>query len=99
MNINAIKTTIAKMVSHYENDEVLLWEMITIEVRNRSIKYSETRIKEIRKRRHYLKGKSRPRKVSRYHLDHNKTVVKEELMHKKKELETIIEYKRKGVII
>ena len=32
-------------------------------------------------------------------LDHNKTAVKEQVMHKKKELETIIEYKIKGVII
>ena len=79
--------------------------MIKLAVRNRSIKYSKTRITEIRKEKTLLKRKSIEKeivaleKLQDINLDHNKTAVQEQVMHKKKELETIIEYKKKGVII
>ena len=42
--VNAIKSTIAETASEYESneevDEVLLWKMIKLKIRDRSIKYS-----------------------------------------------------------
>ena len=56
--INAIKATIAQTLTQYENDieidEVLLWEMIKLEIRATSIKYSKTTMKKDEKdRRHH----------------------------------------------
>ena len=52
--INAIKATITQTVAQYEHDEevdeVLLWEMIKLEIRNTSIKYSKAKMKEMRKK-------------------------------------------------
>ena len=54
ISINVIKTRIAQTVSHYEIDkvdEVLFWEKIKLDVRNLCIKYSKTKINEIRKKK------------------------------------------------
>lgn len=52
--VNAIKATIAQTGTQYENgeevDEVLLWEMIKLEIRDTSIKYSKAKMKEMRKK-------------------------------------------------
>ena len=49
-----IKATIAQTLTQYENDaevdEVLLWEMIKLEIRATSIRYSKTKMKGIRKK-------------------------------------------------
>ena len=51
--INDVKATIAQTLTQYENDaevdEVLLWEMIKLEIRATSIRYSKTKMKGIRK--------------------------------------------------
>jgi len=50
--INTIKSTIAKTASEYtsneEGDEVLLWEMIKLKVRDASMKYSKVKIKKMK---------------------------------------------------
>lgn len=48
-----VNATIAQTVTQYENDEevdeVLLWEMIKIEIKDTSINYSKAKMKEMRK--------------------------------------------------
>ena len=50
--VNDIKSTIAKTVHQYENDEtvdeVLLWEMIKLQIRDTSIKYSKAKTKKMK---------------------------------------------------
>ena len=47
--VNAIKSTIAETASEYESDEevdeVLLWEMIKLKIRDASMKYSKVKMK------------------------------------------------------
>ena len=49
--VNAIKSTIAETASEYESDEVdelLLWEMIKLKIRDASMKYSKVKMKKMR---------------------------------------------------
>ena len=50
--VNAIKSTITETVSQYENDEgvdeVLLWEMLKLEIRDASMKYSKAKMKKMK---------------------------------------------------
>ena len=50
--VNAIKSTIAETASEYESDEevdeVLLWEMIKLKIREASMKYSKVKMKTMK---------------------------------------------------
>ena len=50
--VNAIKSTIAETVSEYESDEqvdeVLLWEMIKLKIRDASMKYSKVKMRAMK---------------------------------------------------
>jgi len=50
--VNAVKQTIAERASEYESDEevdeVLLWEMIKVKIRDASIRYSKVRMKRMK---------------------------------------------------
>jgi len=50
--VKDIKSTIAKTVHQYENDETvdeaLLWEMIKLQIRDTSIKYSKAKTKKMK---------------------------------------------------
>ena len=51
-HVKAIKSTLAETASEYESDEevdeVLLWEMIKLEMRDASMKYSKVKIKAMK---------------------------------------------------
>ena len=51
-HVKAIKSTLAQTASEYESDEeadeVLLWEMIKLEMREASMKYSKVKIKAMK---------------------------------------------------
>ena len=51
--VNQIKTTIQETLDEYKNDESvnpsLLWEMIKLKVRERSLRYSKSKTKQARK--------------------------------------------------
>ena len=103
--INAIKATITQTVAQYEHDEevdeVLLWEMIKLEIRNTSIKYSKAKMKEMRKKEDIIENEiaSLERQLEKDPGNNNKAALVDQLKLKKKELESIIEYKTKGAII
>ena len=50
--VNKIKSTIHETVNQYESDEtvdeVLLWEMIKLQIRETSIKYSKAKTKKMK---------------------------------------------------
>ena len=102
--INAVKATIAQTLTQYENDaevdEVLLWEMIKLEIIATSIRYSNTKMKGIRKIEDTIESEitSLERQLES-DSGNNKVALAEQLNIKKKELESIIEYKTKGAII
>ena len=101
--VNAIKATIAQTVTQYENDEevdeVLLWEMIKLEIRDTSIKYFEAKLKEMRKKEDLVESEIATLERQLEKDLGNKAALKEQLKLKKKELESIIEYKTQGAII
>ena len=103
-NSLAVKATIAQTLTQYENDaevdEVLLWEMIKLEIRATSIKYSKIKMKGMRKIEDTIESEitSLERQLE-CDSGNNKVALAEQLKLKKKELESIIEYKTKGAII
>ena len=87
--VNAIKTTISQTVSQYENDqevdEVLLWEMIKLEIRNSSMKYSKVKMKEMRRKEDVIESEiATLEKQLESDLNYNKTALEEQLKIKKK---------------
>ena len=102
--INTIKATIAQTLTQYENDvevdEVLLSEMIKLEIRATSIKYSKTKMKGMRKIEDTIESEitSLERRLES-DSGNNKVALAEQLKIKKKELESVIECKTKGAII
>ena len=104
--VQEIKTTIESTVSQYKDDTsvnpVLLWEMIKLKVRGKSISYAAYKSVATKKREEMLKRKTG---LLEKHLDNvNNTnssyhIVVERIFSLKKELENIIEYRTKGAII
>ena len=106
--VQEIKTTIESTVSHgqYKDDTsvnpVLLWEMIKLKVREKSISYAAYKNVATKKREEMLE---REIGLLEKHLDNVNNsnssyhIVAERIFSLKKELENIIEYRTKGAII
>ena len=88
------------MKNDAEVDEVLLCEMIKLEIRATSIKYSKIKMKGMKKIEDTIESEitSLERQLE-CDSGNNKVTLAEQLKLKKKELESIIEYKTKGAII
>ena len=101
--VNAIKSTITKTVSQYENhegvDEVLLWEMLKLEIRDASMKYSEAKMKMKNVEANNECELATLERRLKKDVNNNKEVLEEQIRLKKNELESIMQYKTKGAII
>ena len=104
--INQIKTTIQETYDEYKNDELvnpsLLWEMIKLKVREKSLRYSKNETKQAKQREVYVE-----QTIARLQeeLD-NKTTedtlsshLEERLNYSRLELEKIVESRTKGAIL
>ena len=102
--VNDIKSTIAETVDQYNNDEtvdeVLLWEMIKLQIRDTSIKYSKAKTKKMKSKEADIESEiAALERQFESSTNNDKEVLAEQLRVKKIELENIIEYKTKGAII
>ena len=102
--VNDIKSTIAETVDQYKNDEtvdeVLLWEMIKLQIRDTSIKYSKAKTKKMKSKEADIESEiAALEKQFESSTNNDKEALAEQLRVKKIELENIIEYKTKGAII
>ena len=102
--VNNIKSTILETVNQYESDEtvdeVLLWEMIKLQIRDTSIKYSKAKIKKMKTKEVDIENViSVLERQLESCINNDKEALAEQLRAKKGELENIIEYKTKGAII
>ena len=101
-----MKTTIVNTVNQYKDDTsvnpALLWEMIKLKVREKSISYAAYKNVATKKREEMLE---REIALLEKHLDNVNNsnssyhIVAERIFSLKKELENIIEYRTKGAII
>ena len=104
--VQEIKTAIENTVNQYKDDTsvnpALLWEMIKLKVREKSISYAAYKNLTIRKREEMLE---REIALLEKHLDNlcnsnpSYHIVAERIFTLKKELETILEYRTKSAII
>ena len=104
--INQIKTTIQETYDEYKNDESvnpsLLWEMIKLKVREKSLRYSKNKMKQAKQREIYLE-----QTIARLQeeLDNKTTgdtlfsLLDEQLNNSRHELEKIIEFRTKGAVL
>lgn len=101
--IIATKSTIAETASEYETDEdvdeVLLWEMIKLKIRDASMKYSKVKMKKMKNEEANIESALATLEEQLEQGVNNKDVVEEQIRCKKNELENIIQYKTKGAII
>ena len=104
--VQEIKTAIENTVKQYKDDTsvnpALLWELIKLKVREKSISYAAYKNLTTRKREEMLE---REIALLEKHLDNlcnsnpSYHIVAERIFTLKKELETILEYRTKGAII
>ena len=104
--VNQIKTTIQETLDEYKNDESvnpsLLWEMIKLKVREKSLRYSKNKTKQAKQRETFLE-----QTIARLEADlDNKNSdemhslhLEEQLNESRLELEKIIEIRTKGAIL
>ena len=104
--VNQIKTTIQETLDEYKNDESvnpsLLWEMIKLKVREKSLRYSKSKTKQAKQREKFLE-----QTIARLEADlDNKNSdemhslhLEEQLNESRLELEKIIEIRTKGAIL
>ena len=102
--VNDIKSTVAETVDQYKNeetvDEVLLWEMIKLQIRDTSIKYSKAKTKKMKNKEADIESEMGAlERQFESSTNNDKEALAEQLRVKKIELENIIEYKTKGAII
>ena len=102
--VNKIKSTILETVNQYQSDEtvdeVLLWEMIKLQIRDTSIKYSKAKIKKMKTKEAGIENDiSALERQLESCINNKKEALAEQLSVKKREVENIIEYKTKGAII
>ena len=102
-HVKAIKSTLAQTASEYESDEevdeVLLWEMIKLEMREASMKYSKVKIKAMKNEEANIESALAALERRLEQAVANKDALEEQIRCKKNELENIIQYKTKGAII
>ena len=104
--INQIKTTIQETYDEYKNHELvnpsLLWEMIKLKVREKSLRYSKNKTKQAKQREVYVE-----QTIARLQEElGNKTTedtlsshLEERLNYSRLELEKIVEFRTKGAIL
>ena len=104
--VNQIKAVINQTRNEYEKDDSvnpnLLWEMVKMKVREESLKYGVTKKRKIsRKEEEIEKSIATLEKclTEKYVNEYQKQKVWSDLEAKKRELETIIEYRTKGAIV
>ena len=101
--VNAIKSTIAETVREYESneevDEVLLWEMIKLKIRDASMKYSKVKMKGMKNEEANIESALAALEWQLEPGVTNKDALEEQISGKKNKLENIIQYKTKGAII
>ena len=102
--VNKMKSTILETANQYESDEtvdeVLLWKMIKLQIRDTSIKYLKAKIKKMKTKEADIGNDiSALERQLESCINNNKEALAEQLRVKKRELENIIEYKTKGAII
>lgn len=104
--VNQIKTTIQETRDEYKNDEsvnpVLLWEMIKLKVREKSIHYSKNKMKQTRHRETNLEqtiARLEAELDNQSTDDSHKLHLEEQLNENRLELEKIIELRTKGAIL
>jgi len=81
-------------------DEVLLWEMIKLQIRDTSIKYSKAKTKTMKTKEANIENDiaALERQLESC-INNDKEAVAEQFRVKKRKLENIIEYNTKGAII
>ena len=104
--INQIKTTIQETYDEYKNHELvnpsLLWEMIKLKVREKSLRYSKNKTKQAKQCEVYVE-----QTIARLQEElGNKTTedtlsshLEERLNYSRLELEKIVEFRTKGAIL
>jgi len=102
--VNNIKSTILETVNQYESDEtvdeVLLWEVIKLQIRDTSIKYSKAKTKKMKTEEVDIENDiAALERQLESNTNYDKKALAEQLRVKKRELENIIEYKAKCAII
>jgi len=101
--VKAVKQAIAETASEYESDEevdeVLLWEMIKLKIRDAIMKYSKVKIKKMNNEEANIESSLAALEEQLEQGVNNKDVLEEQIRCKKNELENIIQYKIKGAII
>ena len=104
--VNQIKATIQETREEYREDDFvnpsLLWEIIKLKVREKTLTYSKNRKKQTRQRETDLKqgiAKLEEELDKRNHSDTQVSDLEEEINKQKLELEKIIEDRTKGAIL
>ena len=101
--VNAVKSTIAEAASEYESneevDEMLLWEMIKLKIRDASMKYSKVKMKTKKNEEASIESALAVLERQLKQDVNNTDVLEEQIRCKKNDLENIIQYKTKGAII
>ena len=106
--INQIKSTISATLEEYKNDDsvnpALLWEMVKLKVREKSLHYAKAKKNMIKQRELELEEKiaKLEEKIDNLHVDNQDTQclhLEQQLDEQKSELERIIEFRTKGAIL
>ena len=104
--VNNIKSTTLETVNRDKSendetvDEALLWEMIKLQIRDTSIKDSKVKTKKLKNKATHIENDiaALERQLENC-INNDKEALAEQRRVKKRELESIIEYKTKGAII
>ena len=106
--INQIKSTISATLEEYKNDDsvnpALLWEMVKLKVREKSLHYAKAKKNMIKQRELEIEEKiaKLEEKIDNLHVDNQDTQylhLEQQLDEQKSELERIIEFRTKGAIL
>ena len=104
--INQIRATIEEVQNEYRNDQSinadLLWEMIKLKVRERTIKYVKAKKAKISRKEEELEraiNKLQNEIDSSSNSKNKKRAAQEELENRTRELDELIEYRTKGAIL
>ena len=104
--VNQIKTTIQETYEEYKNDvsvnPSLLWEMIKLKVREKSLRYSKIKTKQTKQSEIYVEqtiARLQKELDNRNTDDTLSSHLEEQLNESRLELEKIIEFRTKGAIL
>ena len=105
-NVNQIKTTIQETNDEYKNDKSvnpsLLWKMIKLKVREKSLRYPRNKTKQAKQREMYVEqtiARLQEELDNRTTGDTLSSHLEEQLNDSRLELEKIIEVRTKGAIL